>query len=66
MIKDVKHYFKSGNPVSYYVDGRIEEVAFIFLATVYAIFCMIIWLVLFVTGPLWIIPYLIFKQRKQV
>ena len=54
--------------MGYYLDDEtdvIERVAFIFLSVVYSLGVFVIFMLLFITCPVWIIPYRIFKNKKR-
>lgn len=64
MIKKAKHYFNHSYDIEYYADTFVETIAFMFVLVLYALFWCVASVFLFVTCPLWIIPYCIYKSRK--
>ena len=65
MIKKAKHYLNHGNDMEYYVDSEIEKIALSFVVLLYVICWMVSKVFLFATCPIWIIPYCIYKSRKE-
>lgn len=66
MLKKVKEWWEEGyRDLSSYAYTSIECVALYFIAVLYAICWFISRLFLFATAPIWIIPYCIYKSRKD-
>lgn len=63
IIKDVIDYMNSGRPMDHYSDdyNLIEFIAFLFLIVIYALIMTIYFIVVFITVPIWIIPYLVYR-----
>lgn len=66
MITKVKKSFTEDRDLFYYADSEIECIALLFIAIIYCIWWTISRSFLFVTCPIWIIPYSIYKKRKRV
>lgn len=65
MLNKVMEWWCTGYRELYaYADTSIECVALYFIAFVFIIFWIVSRVFLFVTCPLWIIPYSIYKSRK--
>lgn len=66
MLRQVIEYANGYKKMSYYTDDKlIKTVAFIFLIICYIVGYFAVWLLLFVTAPVWIIPYCIYTGRKE-
>ena len=64
MITKVKKFFTEDKELSYYADSEIEYIALLFIIIIYSIWWIISRLFLFITCPIWIIPYGVYKKRK--
>ena len=66
MLKKFKKFLKYGYlELSSFADTGIELIALYFIYAIYAICWFISRIFLFVTAPIWIIPYCIYKSRKE-
>lgn len=80
MIKKIIDYFNHDRDLSSYADTKIEYIALSFLAVFYfigwlifklfdfliALCLQIPWVLLYITCPIWIIPYMLYKKIKGV
>lgn len=68
MIKDVHEYMTTSyHTMDYYCDDKsiFYFVAFAFLAFLYLLFGAACLLVMFITAPVWVGPYLIYLKLKE-
>lgn len=66
MVAKFKKYLEQDyRGLDSYADNFVELIALSFIWTVWLLFTVVIAVALFVTCPLWIIPYSIYKSRKQ-
>lgn len=67
MIKKVKEYLtKDFTSISDYTDTTFEWVVMLVLIFWYVAFWMLFAILLGITCPIWIVPYLIYKKVKSV
>ncbi len=68
MIHKLRRYFENGcyRSLDTYADTIIESIVLNFLLMCWKLLYGIGLILLFVTCPLWIIPYCIYKSRKKV
>lgn len=65
MLNKIRKWWNDGYRDLYsYADTGIECVALHFIAMWYLIYKCIVSIFLFITAPIWIIPYCIYKSRK--
>ena len=65
MIAKFKDYLEHDyRGLDSYADSYVELIALSFIWVVWLLFSVVIVVALFVTCPLWIIPYSIYKSRK--
>lgn len=67
MFKEVKSYINGMLSLSYYLNDESlpYSVAFVFMTFIYMLIKALQWLFLFVTCPVWIGPYLIFRNIRD-
>lgn len=67
MIRKIKKYWNNnaGRDLYSYADTGIECIALYFLFLCFLIWWCISRIILFVTCPIWIIPYSIYKSRRE-
>lgn len=67
MISTIKKYLNntSGRDLYSYADTSIECVALYFIFVCYLIWWCISRMFLFITCPIWVVPYCIFKSRRK-
>ncbi len=65
MIQKVKEYCENRIALSYYADSSVEYIALLFLVIIYFLIGSITAVLLFLTCPLWIIPYCIYKSKRS-
>lgn len=66
MLEQLKAYLNDENSIEYYTDGKlIKTVAFLFLLCCFWLGLSVVSVLLFATAPVWIIPYCIYKGRKE-
>ena len=69
MFKKVHQYMKQEEySMGHFMDDKydiVEGIAFIFICLIYTLLTIVVGGFLLITCPIWIIPYLIYKKRKN-
>lgn len=68
LFKKVREYLTDDyTDMDYYTKGEsiIFKVAFVFLIICQVISWMILYALIFLTAPIWVVPYALFKKEKR-
>lgn len=67
LLKEIRNYMNSYVSMNYYTDGKgiFYGVAFFFIVSIWLVGYALSSILLYVTCPIWLGPYLIFRKRKE-